>query len=582
MMASTDAPPTACRWRILATVIVVESVGGLMYAFGIYSARLKSKFSLSQQQLDAISISSSLGSNVGVHWGLLTDAAGPSAALCAALVAGGGGWLLLWSALGGVSGLRGLPWPYLCAFALLQGTAMCGSDVASMTTIAKAFPQNRGRATGLVKAMVGLSAALAANVYVAAEPALRLYVLLVAGSYVGACAFGAARLRAGDILAAGARERPADDAPRLAAILARVVGLAVFYLALQLANAFAPVPAAGRYATGACAVLALVGGVVRPAAAAGAGGGRAAPLAAPLVAPAPKAPVRSATALEAYGSADFWLLWFVCFAVCGSGTVVMNNLTQIAKAAGIATRGATVLVALLSISNCLCRVAAGYASDRTAERGVPRSALLAAVSVAMAGAHLLGLPASKGSVYVLSVLSGGAYGAVATVHPLVAADRFGVGHLGAIYASITTANGLGSYLGSNVLAARLYDAVNAPGHQVCESSARGTSCDCVGSRCFSDTFLVCAALNGAAALCCVVLARREARRRTAGREEAGARVEAAAPRAPSRAPYYPPVAPPSADAVDFARLASDDESDAEGGPGDGGLDDDATDDASEA
>ena len=87
MMASTDAPPTACRWRILATVIVVESVGGLMYAFGIYSARLKSKFSLSQQQLDAISISSSLGSNVDVHWGLLTDAAGPSAALCVALVA---------------------------------------------------------------------------------------------------------------------------------------------------------------------------------------------------------------------------------------------------------------------------------------------------------------------------------------------------------------------------------------------------------------------------------------------------------------------------------------------------------------
>ncbi|KAH8055633.1 hypothetical protein JL722_7972 [Aureococcus anophagefferens] len=406
-MASSDTPPTACRWRILATVIVVESVGGLMYAFGIYSARLKSKFSLSQEQLDAISISSSLGSNVGVHWGLLTDAAGPSAALCAAL-----------------------------------GTAMCGSDVASMTTIAKAFPQNRGRATGLVKAMVGLSAALAAP---------------------------------------------------------------------------------------------------------------------------PKAPVRSATALEAYGSADFWLLWFVCFAVCGSGTVVMNNLTQIAKAAGIATKGATVLVALLSISNCLCRVAAGYASDRTAARGVPRSALLAAVSVAMAARTSWG-SGLKGSVYVLSVLSGGAYGAVATVHPLVAADRFGVAHLGAIYASITTANGLGSYLGSNVLAARLYDAANAPGHQVCESSARGTSCDCVGARCFADTFLVCAALNGAAALCCVVLARREARRRTAGREEAGARVEAAAP----RAPYYPPVAPPSADAVDFERLASDDESDAEGGPGDGG------------
>ena len=43
MEAESKAPS---RWRILGAVIVVESVGGLMYAFGIYSARLKSKFSL--------------------------------------------------------------------------------------------------------------------------------------------------------------------------------------------------------------------------------------------------------------------------------------------------------------------------------------------------------------------------------------------------------------------------------------------------------------------------------------------------------------------------------------------------------
>ncbi|KAH8097614.1 hypothetical protein JL720_510 [Aureococcus anophagefferens] len=237
---------------------------------------------------------------------------------------------------------------------------MCGSDVASMTTIAKAFSQNRGRATGLVKAMVGLSAALAANAYAAVEPALRLYVLLIAGAYVGACAVGAARLRAGDILAA-ARASGRRTTRRCSLILA-VVGLAVFYLALQLANASRPCPppAATRRARARCwRSSAASSGPRRPRAPAARA--RRAPRG-----PAPKAPVRSATALEAYGSADFWLLWFVCFAVCGSGTVVMNNLTQIAKAAGIATR------ARRSSSRCSPSPTASAASPRATPRTGPR------------------------------------------------------------------------------------------------------------------------------------------------------------------------------------------------------------------
>ena len=47
----------------------VEAVGGLMYAFGIYSSRLKGHFALSQKQLDYVSIAGTLGGNVGVQWG---------------------------------------------------------------------------------------------------------------------------------------------------------------------------------------------------------------------------------------------------------------------------------------------------------------------------------------------------------------------------------------------------------------------------------------------------------------------------------------------------------------------------------
>ncbi|KAH8072076.1 hypothetical protein JL721_3986 [Aureococcus anophagefferens] len=459
MMASSDTPPTACRWRILATVIVVESVSGLMYAFGIYSARLKSKFSLSQEQLDAISISSSLGSNVGVHWAC-SRTPRPSAALCAALVAGGGGWLLLWSALGGVSGCGGCL-AYLCARAA-PGHGHVRQRRRVDDDDRQGLPAKSGPRDGSGQGHGRPSAALRERLR-AVAPALRLYVLLVAGCYVGACAFGAARLRAGDILAAGARERPEDDAPRLARILARVVGLAVFYLALQLANAFAPVPAAGRYATGACARC------WRSSAASSAGGRW--PAAAPggrrgARGPRALAPVRARRRSRPTG-ARISGLWFVCFAVCGSGTVVANNLTQIAKARGHRDQGRDgPRRAALHLQLPLPRRRGLRLGP---DRGAGASIQLHAAVASPWRRAPPGAPGLKGSVYVLSVLSG------APTAPSRRCTRSSPGplrrgpprrHL----AAITAANGLGSYLGSNVLAARLYDAANAPGHQVCESS----------------------------------------------------------------------------------------------------------------
>lgn len=40
------------RWSMLAVGLLVQSVGGLMYAFALYSGLLKEQFGLSQEQTD--------------------------------------------------------------------------------------------------------------------------------------------------------------------------------------------------------------------------------------------------------------------------------------------------------------------------------------------------------------------------------------------------------------------------------------------------------------------------------------------------------------------------------------------------
>ena len=256
----------------------------------------------------------------------------------------------------------------------------------------------------------------------------------------------------------------------------------------------------------------------------------------------------------------------------------MNNLSQIAKAAGMLQ--VATLVAFLSISNCLGRIVAGAVADVCSERGRPRALPLAGVTLLMAAAHLAGLANDEAAVYLQAVLAGGAYGCISTVHPLVSADRFGTDHIGAIYATICTANGFGSYLLANTLASRVYAKHNVPGHQVCHTSSRGISCDCLGPDCYATTHVVCAALCGVAGLCCVALVRRAQSWGTAEDARQAPRAADAAPAAPA-APFYPPVSPPthhSIHSVDFQRLASEC-GDSDGGDSDGGgLDDDDNDD----
>lgn len=124
------------RARLLAGALVVESVGGLMYAFSLYSETLKRTYGLSQGAVQTIGTAANIGGNVGVHAGIFYDAFGPRATVLVALVLGGAGWGGMWLVLA-------TRWPaplgLLVALGAIQGHAQMISDCAVVPTIARTF-----------------------------------------------------------------------------------------------------------------------------------------------------------------------------------------------------------------------------------------------------------------------------------------------------------------------------------------------------------------------------------------------------------------------------------------------------------
>ncbi|KAJ1623482.1 hypothetical protein T492DRAFT_883499 [Pavlovales sp. CCMP2436] len=98
-MADFAATLPARRARLLAGTLVVESVGGLFYAFSLYSETLKVTYGLTQGAVQLIGTAANIGGTVGVHVGIFYDRFGPRATVLTALALGSVGWGGLWLAL---------------------------------------------------------------------------------------------------------------------------------------------------------------------------------------------------------------------------------------------------------------------------------------------------------------------------------------------------------------------------------------------------------------------------------------------------------------------------------------------------
>ena len=428
--------PQYTRWTVLSIGLLVESIGGLFYMFGVYSQDLKERSwpggegeggTLTQAQVSLIGSLSNIGGNLSPQWGFFYDAYGPRPTVVAGGLMGVVSWFLLYAALK-YPGIIKFPFWSLLAIAFFQGNSQAVTDCATVPTMATLFPQNRGGAIGLTKAFVGLSGAMVTTIYVGLfRPDIESFMLfltvLIAAVTVIATVF---------YNPAEPPNTRTEDVGRSKAHFNWAYIMAFFLAAELLAAALldAFVSKESETLRLVMMILMLVLFVVLMAWVAT---GRDLPLSSlqgslrlnseakePLLkSPGSESDVVAVWDEKALGPQDyslwmalatvsFWLQFLTFLVAGGCGLVVINNIAQINIARGGDKNLKDVFVSLISIFNCAGRLFWGLSSDFALQRwGICRPYFFGVVAAILGGVFvLLELFSGVWVLYVAAIFGG--------------------------------------------------------------------------------------------------------------------------------------------------------------------------------
>ncbi|CAI7889038.1 unnamed protein product [Closterium sp. NIES-53] len=169
------------------------------------------------------------------------------------------------------------------------------------------------------------------------------------------------------------------------------------------------------------------------------------------------------TLQQAAVKADFWLLFVSFLCGTGSGLTAINNLAQMGAAQGYSS--VRVFLSLLSVSNFVGRLLAGYASEHVVkDHMMPRPLLLLLAQALMAIGHIFFALAFPSSLHLGSVIVGLCYGVHWSIMPATASEIFGLKHFGMLYNTLTAACPMGSFVFSGMIAGYLYDRESEKDH----------------------------------------------------------------------------------------------------------------------
>ncbi|KAF8668128.1 hypothetical protein HU200_052416 [Digitaria exilis] len=161
-----------------------------------------------------------------------------------------------------------------------------------------------------------------------------------------------------------------------------------------------------------------------------------------------------------------------------------------------------------TVWNYAGRVTAGYLSEAllTSRYKLPRPLALTAVLVVSCSGHLLvAAGAPRGTLYAASVIVGFCSGAQVPVLYAVISELFGLKRYPTLYNLGAIASPVGSYVLNVRVAGRMYDAEAARQHGGGGGGGGGGEKMCVGVECFRRSFLIVTAATVAGAVVSLVL-----------------------------------------------------------------------------
>lgn len=512
------------RWFFVFACLLILSMSGATYIFGIYSNDIKTSLGYDQTTLNLIGFFKDLGGNIGIMSGVINEVTPPWVVLAIGMTMNFSGYFMIWLA---VTGRIAKPHVWqMCLYICIGANSQTFSNTGALVTCVKNFPQSRGIVIGLLKGFTGLSGAIITQLFRAFYWHNSKALIFLIGWLPAAvsCVF----LRTVRLMKAVKQENEVKVFYDLLYISLGLAGFLMIIIILQNGLAFSK----AEYAVSASVVLILLFAPLAivfreefktwkskrvaandpsdlkviteiPPPVDQVPEQEAPPperVAQPQQKPVPwwkdvfKPPERGEdyNILQALFSIDMIILFTaITFGVGGTLTAI-DNLGQIGKALGYPTKSITTFVSLVSIWNYLGRVASGFASEIfLAKYKFPRPLMLSLILLLSCTGHLLIAFGVPNSLYVASVIMGFCFGAQWPLIFAIISEIFGLKYYSTLYTLGGGASPLGAYILNVRITGHLYDR-EAMKQMAAKGLVRkeGEDLSCSGVECYKLAFLI--------------------------------------------------------------------------------------------